>query len=201
MADAGMQSCDAPIAVFIQIVSRQLQTLRGPPSPDPRRGAEPVRSDLVIVAPIGLGQGDAGARWDGTGWDGLDGFAPGQPGTLCPSFPLAGKEKCGCMDAAAPLEHPGPSAGGHRSWPGSVPFPGVHPRPAVLFISPSVRMLWVTLQMGSCRSSSSSRSGVRPEEGAAVLHGDASPASPSPGAHPGPPGSWGGGCQPYLLSH
>lgn len=54
-----MRSRDTSIAVFIQIVSRQLQTLQGPPSPDPHRGAERVHSDLIKVTQMRLGQGDA----------------------------------------------------------------------------------------------------------------------------------------------
>lgn len=139
-ADAGTRSRDAPIAVFIQIVSRQLQTLRGPPSPDPHRGAEPVNSDSIIIVRIRLGRGDAGA-----GWDGMGGFARGRPAGHPLPFPPAHsrrESKCGCMDAAAPPEHPGANAGGRRSWPGSVPLPALHPHPAVLFISPAVRTLW-----------------------------------------------------------
>lgn len=38
---------------------------------------------------------------------------------------------------------------GHRSWPSLVPFPVAHPCPAALSISLGIRMLWVTLRMGS----------------------------------------------------
>lgn len=88
MANGGTQSRDTPIALFIQIVSRQLQTLRGPPRPDPRRGAEPLHWDLIKVVRMQLGRGDAGAAWDGT-----NGFSQGRAGTLCPSLLLTHRGK------------------------------------------------------------------------------------------------------------
>lgn len=171
------QSRDAPIAVFVQIVSRQLQTLWGPPSPDPRRGAELVYSDLIKVAWTQLGRGDAGAAWDGTG-----GFAR----ALLLFTPARShwESRCGFMDAAAPLEHPGANLGGRRSWPTSAQLPAVHPCPATLFISPAIRMPWVTLPDGLFQKFIfiTPRSCVHlvPEEGAATLHGDTSPAVCNP---------------------